>query len=145
MVFEENQPFIPGKINIISEKGNNIALFGCGVLLPRLFEAAEILEKKGIGVTLVEVNTIKPIDVEGITSVLKKCGAVVTAEDHNIIGGLGSAIMEVAGENCPVPISRIGLRDTFSSSGLPDELLDYYKMSVNDIVKAAENTISRKK
>lgn len=145
VVFDENQPFIPGKINIISEKGNDIALFGFGVLLPRLFEAAEILEKKGIGVTLVEVHTIKPIDIEGITSVLKKCGAAVTAEDHNIIGGLGSAIMEVAGENCPVPISRIGLRDTFSSSGLPDELLDYYKMSVEDIVKAAEETIKRKK
>lgn len=144
VVFDENQPFVPGKINIISEKGNDIAFFGCGVLLPRLFEAAEILDKKGIGVTLVEVHTIKPIDVEGITKVLKKCKAAVTAEDHNIIGGLGSAIMEVAGENFPVPISRIGLRDTFSCSGLPDELLDFYKMSVDDIVNAAENTISRK-
>jgi transketolase len=144
VVFENEQPFIPGKINIISQKGNDIALFGNGVLLPRLFKAAEILETKGIGVTVVEVHTVKPIDVEGVTAVLKKCEAAVTAEDHNIIGGLGSAIMETAAENFPVPITRIGLRDTFSGSGLPNELLDYYKMSVEDIVKAAKDTIARK-
>jgi transketolase len=144
VVFDDDQPFIPGKINIISEKGSDIALFGNGVLLPRLMQAAEELESKGIGVTLVEVHTVKPIDVEGVTAVLKKCGAAVTAEDHNIIGGLGSAIMETAAENCPVPISRIGLRDTFAGSGLPNELLDNYKMSVEDIVKAAEDTMVRK-
>ncbi len=144
VIFEDDQPFIPGKINIISEKGNDIALFGYGILLQRLMQAADILEAKGIGVTLVEVHTIKPIDVEGVTSVLKKCCAAVTAEDHNIIGGLGSAIMETAAENCPVPITRIGLRDTFPCSGLPGELLDYYKMSVEDIVQAAIDTIARK-
>ena len=146
VVFEEDQPFVPGKINIISENGNDIALFGNGgFMLLRLMEAAKILEAKGIGVTITEVHTVKPIDAEGITKLLKKCGAALTAEDHNIIGGLGSAIMEVAAENYPVPVSRIGLRDTFSSSGMPEELLDYYKMSVEDIVKAAEETIGRKK
>ncbi len=145
VVFEKNTPFVPFKINVFQEKGNDIALFGNGVLLPRLIAAAEILESKGIGVTLVEVHTVKPIDVEGVTRVLKTCGAAVTAEDHNIIGGLGSAIMEVAAENCPVPIARIGLRDKFAGSGLPNELLDYYEMGVDDIVKAAEATIARKK
>ncbi len=144
VVFEESHPFVPFKINVISEKGNDVALFGNGILLPRLFKAAEILESKGIGVSLVEVHTVKPLDVEGVTRVLQNCGAAVTAEDHNIIGGLGSAIMETAAENCPVPIERIGLRDTFSRSGLPDELLDLYKMSVEDIVLAAQKAISRK-
>ncbi|MFC0877319.1 transketolase family protein [Saccharicrinis sp. FJH2] len=144
VVFEKDTPFTPGKINIISQKGNDIALFGNGVLLPRIFEAAKILEEKGIGVTVVEVHTVKPIDTQGITNVLKQCGAAVTAEDHNIIGGLGSAIMEVAAENHPVPVYRIGLRDKFAGSGLPQELLDYYEMSVEDIVKAAEATIARK-
>lgn len=144
VIFEKNTAFVPFKINILQQKGNDIALFGNGVLLPRLMEAAEILESKGIGVTLVEVHTVKPIDVEGVTKVLQKCGAAVTAEDHNIIGGLGSAIMETAAENCPVPIARIGLRDKFAGSGLPNELLDYYEMSVNDIVNAAEATIARK-
>jgi transketolase len=95
-------------------------------------------------VTLVEVHTVKPLDVEGVIQVLKDCGAAVTAEDHNIINGLGSAIMETAAENIPIPIARIGLRDKFPGSGLPQDLLDYYEMSVNDIVSAAEDTIARK-
>ena len=144
VVFENNTPFHPFKINILHEKGNDIALFGNGVLLPRLMAASEILESRGIGVTLVEVHTVKPIDVEGVCKVLQKCGAAVTAEDHNIIGGLGSAIMETAAENCPVPIARIGLRDKFAGSGMPNELLDYYEMGVGDIVKAALATINRK-
>jgi len=144
VVFENDPPFVPGKINILQEKGNDIAIFGNGVLLPRLFAAAEELEKRGVGVTLVEVHTVKPIDVEGVAEVLGSCGAAVTAEDHNIIGGMGSAIMEVAAENIPVPISRIGLRDEFPGSGKPDELLDHYGMSVQDIVDAALNTIARK-
>lgn len=144
VVFEKETAFVAGKINILQEKSNDIALFGNGVLLPRLIKAAEILTEKGIGVTLVEVHTVKPLDVEGVTNVLQKCGAAITAEDHNIIGGLGSAIAEAAAENCPVPIARIGLRDTFPGSGKPDELLDFYGMSVDDIVKAAENTIARK-
>ncbi|MFO7658901.1 MAG: transketolase C-terminal domain-containing protein [Bacteroidales bacterium] len=145
VVFEKNTPFVPGKINILEKKGNDIALFGNGGLLLRLIEAARILSGKGIGVTLVEVHTVKPIDVEGVTRILKDCGAAVTAEDHNIIGGLGSAIMETAAENAPVPIARIGLRDRFPGSGKPDELLDYYGMSIDDIVRAAEATIARKK
>lgn len=144
VVFENDTPFVPGKINVLQENGSDIALFGNGIMLPRLMEASEILAEKGIGVTLVEVHTVKPLDVEGVTEVLKKCGAAVTAEDHTIMGGLGSAIMETAAENCPVPIARIGLRDKFPGSGLPQELLDYYEMSVEDIVKAAEATIARK-
>jgi transketolase len=144
VVFEKDTPFVPGKINILQKKGSDIAFFGNGIMLPRLIQASEILGKKGIGVTLVEVHTIKPLDVEGITKVLIDCGAAVTAEDHTIIGGLGSAIMETAGENAPVPITRIGLRDKFPGSGLPQELLDFYDMRVDDIVKAAEATIVRK-
>ncbi len=144
VVFEKDTPFVPFKINVLQENGTDIALFGNGILLPRLMEASEILASKGIGVTLVEVHTVKPLDMEGVTAVLKKCGAAVTAEDHTIMGGLGSAIMETAAENCPVPIARIGLRDTFPGSGLPQELLDYYEMSVDDIIRAAEATIARK-
>ena len=99
---------------------------------------------RGVGVTLVEVHTIKPLDVEGIAHVLRECGAAVTAEDHTIVGGLGSAVMEVAAENVPVPIARIGVRDCFPSSGTPDALLDRYGMSVSKIVEAAVATIVRK-
>jgi transketolase len=145
VIFEHDAPFVPGKINILQQKGNDIALFGNGIMLLRLMEASEILSRQGIGVTLVEVHTVKPLDTEGVTDVLKRCGAAVTAEDHTIVGGLGSAIMEAAAENCPVPIARIGLRDIFPSSGTPDALLDYYGMSVPDIVNAAVETIKRKK
>lgn len=144
VVFEKDTPFVPGKINILQQNGNDIALFGYGILLPRLMEASEILAQKGFGVTLVEVHTVKPLDEEGVIGVLEQCGAAVTAEDHTIMGGLGSAIMETAAENCPVPIARIGLRDKFPGSGMPQELLDYFEMSVEDIVKAAEATIARK-
>lgn len=145
VVFKNYTPFIPGKINILQQKGNDIAFFGNGVILPRLLKAAEILAIRSIGVTVVEVHTIKPLDTEGITRILNMCGAAVTAEDHNIIGGLGSAIMEVAAENMPVPITRIGLRDQFPGSGNPDELLDKYGMGIGDIVEAAVATIARKK
>lgn len=145
VIFEHDAPFVPGKINILQQKGNDIALFGNGIMLLRLMEASEILSRQGIGVTLVEVHTVKPLDTEGVTDVLKRCGAAVTAEDHTIVGGLGSAIMEAAAENCPVPIARIGLRDIFPGSGTPDALLDYYGMSVADIVNAAVETIKRKK
>ena len=144
VIFDEDAPFIPGKINIMLQKGNDIALFGYGILLPRLLAAAEILSKRNIRATVVEVHTIKPLDTEGVTSILQKCGAAVTAEDHNIIGGLGSAIMEAAAENVPVPIARIGLRDCFPESGNPDELLDKYGMGINDIVDSAIATIARK-
>jgi transketolase len=144
VVFENNPPFKPGKINIIQQKGNDIALFGNGVMLPRLLTAAEELAGRNIRATVVEVHTVKPLDTEGVTLVLKTCGAAVTAEDHNIIGGLGSAIMEAAAENAPVPVARIGLRDRFPSSGQPEALLDNYGMGVNDIVDAAIAVISRK-
>ena len=98
----------------------------------------------GIGVTIVEVHTVKPLDTEGVTRILNDCGAAVTAEDHNIIGGLGSAIIEASAENAPVPIARIGLRDCFPGSGEPDELLDQYGMGINDIVNTAVATIARK-
>lgn len=144
VIFDHDTPFVLGKINILHQNGNDIALFGNGIMLLRLMEASALLAQRGIGVTLVEVHTVKPLDTEGVAAVLKNCGAAVVAEDHNIIGGLGSAIMEAAAEHVPVPIARIGLRDVFPSSGTPDALLDYYGMSVNDIVEAALNVIARK-
>jgi transketolase len=144
VVFEDDAPFHPGKINVLRPNGRDIALFGNGVLLPRLLAAAEALAARGVAATVVEVHTVKPLDVEGVTRILIECGAAVTAEDHNIIGGLGSAVMEAAAENAPVPIWRIGLRDRFPGSGPPDALLDMYGMGVGDIVEAAVATIARK-
>jgi len=144
VVFEEPMGFELGKARVVQSGGSDVALFGNGSILPRVFEAAAELSKKGFKATVVEVHTLKPLDVETITSVLSKTGAAVTVEDHNIIGGLGSAIAETSAEEMPVPLVRIGLRDTYPRSGQPEELLDYYQMGVSDIVAAAQKVIDKK-
>jgi transketolase len=144
VVFENDCSFELGKIRILREYGNDVALFANGFILTRVLEAAEKLKAGGIGATVVEVHTLRPLDVAGIIGVLKKTGAAVTVEDHNINGALGSAIAEVIAEESPCPLTRIALRDVFPQSGHPEPLLDYYKMGVKDIVEAAKRSISRK-
>ena len=128
----------------MKEEGTDVALFANGFILPRVFEAAEELKAKGIKATVVEVHTLKPLDLKAITGVLSRTGAAVTVEDHNIIGGLGSAIAEVIAEHRPVPLVRLGLRDIFPRSGRPEELLDFYNIGVADIVAGAQRAIEKK-
>lgn len=145
VVYAEDIPFELGKIRVLREYGNDVALFANGFILNRVIEAAQILNNKGIKVTLADVHTLKPIDSEAITGILQKCGAAVTVEDHNIIGGLADAIAMVSTENCPVPIERVGLQDVFPGSGAAEEVLDFYGMSVNDIVDAVVKVLKKKK
>jgi transketolase len=145
VVFDKDEHFELGKIRILKELGNDAALITNGFVINRVLEAADILEHEGIKTTVVEVHTLKPLDVGSIVQILGKTGAAVTVEDHNIIGGLGSAIAEVIAEEMPVPLVRIGLRDTYPGSGEPDQLLDCYGIGVNDIVNAAKKAIKRKK
>lgn len=140
-VFNEEHKFEFGKIKIIKQYGNDAALFTTGLLMYRALEAADILNKKGIKITLVDVPTIKPLDMIGISEILKDCGRAVTLEDHNIIGGLADAIAYVSTQCYPVLIKRVGLQDIFPSSGNAEEVLDNYGMSVDDIVKAVESTL----
>lgn len=144
VIFDDKQPFVPGKIHILEQRGQDLVFFCNGLMIPRVLVASARLAAQGIHCTVVEVHTLKPLDVEGITPLLSNCGAAVTVEDHNIIGGLGSAVMECAAEHCPVPMARIGLRDVFPGSGQPEALLDFYEMGVNDIIEAAIRTIARK-
>lgn len=145
VVYGEDVPFELGKIRVLREYGNDVALFANGFILNRAIEAAEILNTKGIKVTLADVHTLKPIDGEAITGILQRCGAAVTVEDHNIIGGLADAISLVSTENWPVPIERVGLQDVFPGSGAAEEVLDCYGMSVNDIVNAVMKVLKKKK
>jgi len=145
VVFEEYVPFELGKARILRKAGRDVVIFANGFILPRVLQAAEELEQKGIKATVVEVHTLKPLDNERIANVLDECGAAVTVEDHNIIGGLGSAIAEVIAEEVPVPLVRVGLRDTFPRSGATEELLDHYHIGVKDIVGAACKAIEKKK
>ncbi len=144
-VFPDGTPFPLGKVRIMDKYGEDVALFANGFVLNRVTEAARILNEKGIGATVVEVATVKPLDTAGIKAVLAKTGCGVSIEDHTVIGGLGSAIAELIAEESPASLVRLGLQDTYGESGFPDELLDEYGMSVNDIVAGAERAIRKKK
>jgi transketolase len=96
-------------------------------------------------VDLINIHTVKPVDSEAVIQSLKKTGCAVTAEEHNIIGGLGDTIAQVASRNLPTPIEYVGTNDTFGESGTPDQLLEKYGLTANHIVEAAEKAMSRKK
>ncbi len=140
---EENQVFEVGKAHIFSE-GNDISIFACGHLVWKAIEAGKILEEKGVSVEVINIHTIKPLDVEAIIKSIIKTKCAVTAEEHNIIGGLGDSIAQVAAKNFPIPIEYVGTKDTFGESGPPLELLKKYGLDTPDIVIAAKKALSRK-
>lgn len=143
-VVDIDAPFELGKVRILKEYGHDIAFFANGFVINRVLKAADILKQEGINAVVADVHTLKPLDVKSIIQILEKTGAAVTVEDHNIIGGLGSAIAEYSAAELPVPILRIGLKDTYPRSGEPDPLLDYYKIGVQDIVIAALKAIQKR-
>lgn len=108
-------------------------------------DAAETLESQGISARVINLHTIKPIDRELILKSAQETGAIVTAEEHSIVGGLGGAVAEVLSENQPTPLVRVGLRDMFAESGRPYELLEKYGMTAADIVRAVKTVLTRKK
>ncbi|MGI6713190.1 MAG: transketolase family protein [Bacillota bacterium] len=140
---KESYRFEIGKAVILRE-GNDVTLIGTGIMVNTCLEAAEILQSKGIKAAVINMHTIKPIDEDTIEKFARKTGAVITAEEHSIIGGLGSAVAEVLGERCPVPLKRIGIPDVFGESGKPEELLKKYLLTAADIIQAAQEVIERK-
>ncbi len=142
----EETPFIPGKAEIFWEsKKPQVAIISCGPVLYNALLAAKELEDENIGVIVLNSHTIKPIDEKKIIEVAKKYGAVVTVEEHNIIGGLGSAVAEVLAKNYPVPMEFIGMQDTFGESGEPDELIEKYGMGSRNIKEAVKKVLKRKR
>ncbi|MDC7243173.1 MAG: transketolase C-terminal domain-containing protein, partial [Sphaerochaetaceae bacterium] len=115
-VYEVGEEFILGKAKVI-KKGNDVSIFASGIEVSEALEAKRQLEKKGISASVIDIHTIKPLDKETIIEEAKRTGAVVTAENHNIINGLGSAVAEVLVENCPVPMERVGCKDHFGEVG----------------------------
>jgi len=145
VIFEDSRGFELGRPRILEEYGNDAALFCCGPIVKRVLEAAKILVADGLGTLVVEVHTLKPLDVDGVAAILEHTGAAVTVEDHSIIGGLGSAIAEIIAEDVPAAaLVRVGLRDIFPSSGEAESLLDHYGMSISDIVAAAGRVVRKK-
>ncbi|GAB6118375.1 transketolase family protein [Thermoanaerobacter brockii subsp. lactiethylicus] len=137
-IHDQNYKFELGKGEVIRE-GKDVAIIVTGIMVAIAIEAADKLKEEGIEATVVNIHTIKPIDKDLIVEVAKKTGKVITAEEHSIIGGLGSAVAEVLSEEYPVKIKRIGIRDEFGQSGSPKELLKHYGLTAEDIVKAAKS------
>lgn len=125
--------------------GKDVTLVCTGLMVGRSLDAARELEQTGIDARVLEVHTVKPIDRERIMQAAEETNAMVTVEEHSIIGGLGSAVAEVTTETCPVPIRRVGIADTFAETGPYDALLDRYGMSVGDIVAAAKRALDAKR
>lgn len=143
VVTKEDDPFVIGKANVMRE-GKDATIIACGVEVSEGLRAAEILKKENIDVKVVNMHTIKPIDEQCIIQSAKETGAIVTAEEHQINGGLGSAVAEVVVRNCPVPMGMVAVSDQFGQSGTPEELLKEYGLKDVDIAEAVREVIKRK-
>ena len=142
-IYTDNyQPEIGKGITLVD--GEDATIVVCGVLVARALQAAEQLRSKGIYARVVEMHTIKPFDAELVTRCAQETGALVTAEEHTVIGGLGGAVAECLAATCPVPLERVGIADTFAECGPYHELLDKYGMSVDAIVDAVRRVLQRK-
>jgi transketolase len=142
-IFVENSHFEIGKAVKILD-GNDLTIFASGVCVPEAIVAAQRLKSEGIQATVSNMFTIKPIDIAAVEEAAKKTGAVVTVENHNIIGGLGSAVAEALGETIPVPLERVGVRDRFGEVGSFDYLKEIFHICADDIVEAAKRVMKRK-
>ncbi len=143
VIYDENINYEIGKANILKD-GHDVALIACGVMVSQALESADQLASEGIEARVIDMHSIKPLDEEAIINAAREVGAIVTAEEHNIIGGLGGAVAEVLVENKPVPMERIGVRDLFGQSGSGDDLLGEYGLKAQNIVEAAKRVIKRK-
>ncbi len=130
---------------ITLKEGNDVAIIACGVMVSEAMKAAEALAEKGVAATVVDMHTIKPLDVQLVHNLAQSCGAIVTAEDHSIIGGLGGAVSEYLSSNIPIPLERVGVQDRFGESGQADEMLELMEISSPYIAEAALRAINRKK
>ena len=145
VVTSESSPFTPGKAEVLWEsKKPQVLIVACGVLVRNALLAAKELEDEGIGSAVMNIHTIKPIDDKKIAEFSKKCGAVVSVEEHQVHGGLGSAVAEVLAKSAPAPMEFIGMQNTFGESGNPWDLVKKYGMDVKDIKSAAKKAVRRK-
>ncbi|MCL4426448.1 MAG: transketolase family protein [Firmicutes bacterium] len=143
VIFGEDYDFALGRAAVLRE-GDKVALLATGIMVSEALKAADLLAGEGIEASVINVSTIKPLDVETVVTFARRCGAVVTAEEHNILGGLGGAVAEALAENCPVPMVRVGVRDVFGRSGTPEELLQAYGLTADSIAGAARAVVRRK-
>lgn len=142
VIMPENYEFKIGKAVRLKE-GKDITIIATGIMVSMALEAAEVLAGEGIDVRVVNMASIKPIDTEEVIKAAKETGAIVTAEEHNIIGGLGSAVAEVIVENHPVPMARVGVKDVFGESGTPNDLLEKYELTSKALVQEVKKLVQK--
>jgi len=143
-VFDESYQYELGR-SVLLRDGKDVTVVATGIMVGRAIQAAELLKERGISVCVLDVHTIKPLDGEGITRAAAKTGAVVTAEEHSVIGGLGGAVSELLSENLPVPIERVGVKDMYGQSGEYEQLLTKHRLTSNDVAAACIRAIDRKR
>lgn len=142
-IFDEDYKFEIGKAVTLKE-GTDVTVIATGLLVAEAIEAEKLLVKEGISVNLINMATIKPLDKEAVIAAAKKTGCIVTAEEHNVIGGLGSAVSEAVCEECPVPVVKLGVEDTFGKSGPAVELLHLFGLDANGIVEKVKYALTLK-
>jgi transketolase len=139
----ENQVFEIGKALMLNE-GADVSIFATGHLVWKAIQAGEILAEKGVSAEIINIHTIKPLDAEAVLNSARKTRCVVTAEEHQINGGLGDSIAQILARNLPTPVEMVAVMDSFGESGKPEELLTKYHLDTSDVVAAAERAIARK-
>ena len=144
MITDENAKFEIGKASTL-KPGNDLTIIACGIMVYNALRASEILQSEGIDARVINLHTIKPIDEKAIIEAARSTGAIVTAEEHLIAAGMGSAVSEVLAQNLPTPVEMVGIKDRFGESGSPWELMKLLKLMPEDIVVAAKAVIKRKK
>lgn len=138
-----DSPFEFGRANLLWDGDMpQVAIIACGPLVYNSLVAAKNLESEGVQTLVLNLHTVKPLDIEAVISVAKRAGKVVTCEEHQVMGGMGSAVAEVLAQNYPVPIKFIGVEDKFGQSGKPEELMEFYGMGVKSIMRAAKEIIN---
>ena len=138
---DENYKFEIGK-GVELAQGNDVAIIATGIMVEQALKACKALKEQGINARVINIHTIKPIDKDIVLKAAKETKGIVTAEEHSIIGGLGSAVLETISEECPKKVIRIGVKDTFGESGKPNELLEKYGLTDKDIVEAAKKIMA---
>ncbi|MCL4405532.1 transketolase family protein [Patescibacteria group bacterium] len=145
VITTEDTPYSPGKAEVFWESDKpEVAVVACGQLVYQSLLAAKELEKDGIDVVVLNNQSVKPMDEAGLINAAKSCGAVVTVEEHQVAGGMGSAVAELLARKFPVPMEFVGMQDVYGESGKPNELIEKYGMGVKDIKEAVKKVISRK-
>jgi len=143
VLFDSGYRFRVGRAAVM-RPGYDATVIACGIMVAEALRAAGELEAEGLSVRVINMSTIKPLDREAVVAAARETGAVVTAEEHTIIGGLGSAVAETLVETVPVPMERVGIKDVFGESGQPSELLEKYGLTANNIKEAVRRAINRK-